>query len=83
MKFSSDIIDNITIVKDKNKTWTSGALNTMSLITISLVWGHMLGLISLWFLPLTITCALIGYGSEITQTDKPTSKTNTVTTLNI
>jgi len=43
----------------------STALNTFTLTGISLVWGHMLGLINLWFLPLTLFCLLVGYGSEI------------------
>jgi hypothetical protein len=43
---------------------TSG-VNTMSLIGLSLIWGHMLDLISLWFLPLTIITLLAGFGSEI------------------
>ncbi len=40
-------------------------INTFSLLGLSLVWGHMLNLISLWFLPLTILSILVGYGSEI------------------
>ncbi len=43
----------------------STVLNTFSLAGLSLMWGHMLGLINLWFLPLTIICIMIGYGSEI------------------
>ena len=43
------------------------SLNTLSLIGISLLWGHMLGLISLWFLPLTIISLLAAYGSEINK----------------
>jgi len=44
-------------------------LNTFSLLGLSLVWGHMLNLISLWFLPLTILSILVGYGSEINNKD--------------
>lgn len=40
-------------------------VNTMSLIGLSLTWGHMLDLISLWFLPLTILTLLAGFGNEI------------------
>ena len=40
-------------------------VNTMSLIGLSLTWGHMLNLISLWFLPLTILTLLAGFGNEI------------------
>ena len=45
-------------------------INTFSLLGLSLVWGHMLELISLWFLPLTILSILVGYGSEINNKDK-------------
>lgn len=44
-------------------------LNTFSLLGLSLVWGHMLDMISLWFLPLTIISILVGYGSEINNKD--------------
>lgn len=40
-------------------------VNTFSLLGLSLVWGHMLDMISIWFLPLTILSIAIGYGSEI------------------
>jgi hypothetical protein len=46
-------------------THKTDPLNTLSLIGISLMWGHMLSLISLWFLPLTIITLLAAYGSEI------------------
>jgi hypothetical protein len=42
-----------------------GIFNAFTLTGISLLWGHLLDLISLWFLPLTIVSILIGYGSEI------------------
>lgn len=45
-------------------------INTFSLLGLSLVWGHMLSLISLWFLPLTIMSVLVGYGSEINNKDQ-------------
>jgi len=44
-------------------------VNTMSLIGLSLTWGHMLNLISLWFLPLTILTLLAGFGNEIRKRD--------------
>lgn len=44
---------------------TSNGINTFTLLGISLTWGHMLSLISLWFLPLTIFSLLLGYGTEI------------------
>ena len=52
------------IVSDKQVPQT-GVLNALSLISVSLVWGHMLDLVSLWFLPLTILLALVGWGSEL------------------
>ena len=42
-------------------------VNTMSLVGISLLWGHMLNLISLWFLPLTIFAVMSGFGNEVTK----------------
>ena len=52
------------IVSDKTVPQT-GILNVMSLGAISLTWGHMLGLVSLWLLPLTVLLYAIGYGSEV------------------
>jgi hypothetical protein len=46
----------------------AGMLNVFSLGAISLTWGHLLGLLSLWFLPLTILFYAIGYGSEVRPT---------------
>lgn len=58
-------------VLTKDSSHYSVGLNTFSLLGISLVWGHMLSLLSLWFLPLTIIALLTGYGTEI-QTRKQT-----------
>lgn len=44
-------------------------VNTMSLLGLSLLWGHMLELISLWFLPLTILSILAGFGNEVRKRD--------------
>lgn len=52
------------IVSDKQVPQT-GTLNVFSLGAISLTWGHMLGLISLWMLPLTLLMYVIGFGSEL------------------
>ena len=52
------------IVNDKQAPQT-GVLNVASLGAISLTWGHMLGLVSIWFLPLTVLLYVIGYGSEV------------------
>ena len=43
----------------------STGLNTMTLTGLSLLWGHMLGLINTWFIPLTVFCLLVGMGQEI------------------
>lgn len=51
----------------------SVGINTFSMLGISLVWGHMLSLVSWWFLPLTIISLLIGYGTEITPRKKITT----------
>lgn len=48
-------------------THKTNPLNTMALIGISLMWGHMLSLISLWFLPLTVLTLTAAYGSEINK----------------
>lgn len=53
----------------KESTHKTPGVNTMSLIGISLMWGHMLNLISLWFLPLTIMTLLSGFGNEVTKRD--------------
>ena len=62
MKFTTPKIKDIS---DFQTNRLCGPLNVFSLTTVSLVWGHMLGLISLWLLPVTFTMLLIGYGSEI------------------
>lgn len=55
-----------------------GQLNVFSLITVSLVWGMMLGMISPWWITLTVLTAMIGYGSEI----KPGKQDDQKITLN-
>lgn len=46
----------------------AGTLNVFSLGAISLTWGHILGLVSLWLIPLTVIMYAIAYGSEIKPT---------------
>lgn len=46
----------------------AGVLNVFSLGAISLTWGHILGLVSLWLIPLTVIMYAIAYGSEIKPT---------------
>jgi len=61
MKFSNTITQTV-------KTGTiTGPLNVISLSAVSMIWGHMLGLLNLWFLPLTVLLFCIGYGSEINK----------------
>jgi len=67
MKFTAPKIKDIS---DFQNNRLCGPLNVFSLTTVSMVWGHMLGLLSLWFLPLTFIMLLVGYGSEI-QKEKP------------
>jgi hypothetical protein len=53
----------------KESTHATLGVNTMSLLGLSLLWGHMLDLISLWFLPLTILSIIAGFGNEIRKRD--------------
>jgi len=55
---------------NKESTHVTPGVNTMSLIGLSLLWGHMLNTISLWFLPLTILTLLAGFGNEIRKRDR-------------
>lgn len=50
---------------NKESSHVTLGVNTMSLLGLSLLWGHMLEMISLWFLPLTVLTILAGFGSEI------------------
>ena len=52
---------------------TAGKLNTFLFIGTSLLWGHMLDLISPWFLPLTVFCFIVSYGSEVNENKKKKS----------
>ena len=54
---------------NKESSHKTLGVNTMSLLGLSLVWGHMLSLISLWFLPLTILSLVAGFGNEIRRRD--------------
>ena len=54
---------------NKESTHKTLGVNTISLIGLSLLWGHMLNLISLWFLPLTFLTLLAGFGNEIRKRD--------------
>lgn len=63
-----DIQEALMKLPTETKLSTAG-INTFTFTGISLIWGHMLDLISLWFLPLTILCILVGYGSEVRRSD--------------
>ena len=52
---------------EAESTHKTMSLNTMSLIGISLMWGHMLGLISIWWVPVTALSLMAAYGSEISK----------------
>lgn len=64
-------IGNNTISSNISKKRIAETLNVFSLVGVSLVWGHMLGLINLWFLPLTLIAIMVGYGSEINKEKLP------------
>ena len=54
------------------KQFSTAGINTFTLLGISLTWGHMLNMISIWLLPLTILSIAVGYGSEVRETKKKT-----------
>jgi len=49
----------------KESTHMTPGINTLSVTGVSLLWGHMLGLISPWFIPLTFICIAGGFGNEV------------------
>ena len=55
---------------EAESTHKTNPLNTMALIGVSLMWGHMLGLISIWFMPLTLVTLMAAYGSEINKRNR-------------
>jgi len=62
-------------ISTDNRFHTLG-LNTMTFTGVSLLWGQMLGLISVWFTPLTIITLLIAYGSEVNNKHAINNKIN-------
>jgi hypothetical protein len=50
---------------NKESSHKTKPLNTFSLLAISLVWGHMLNLITPWMLPVTMFALLVAVGGEI------------------
>tara|TARA_Y100000593_G_scaffold64461_1_gene118993 strand:- start:64 stop:309 length:246 start_codon:yes stop_codon:yes gene_type:complete len=74
---------NFKHVSDFQKDRICGPLNVFSLCGVSMLWGHMLGLLNLWFLPLTILLVLIGYGSEINKEKPVEPEDKKPTTINV
>ena len=54
----------------KESTHITGAINTLTLTGISLLWGTMLGLLNPWWNIATVLCLLAGYGNEVRKRDK-------------
>ena len=52
---------------DIKKNYNVAVLNVATLVTVSLVWGMMLGLISPWFSVLAGLTGILGYGSEVRE----------------
>ena len=52
-----------------DSTHKANPMNTMSLIGVSFLWAHFLGLISPWWSPLTIIILISAYGHEIVKRD--------------
>ena len=55
---------------DYNNAPSAGKFNTFLFAGTSLLWGHMLDLISPWFIPLTVLCFIVSYGSEVNANKK-------------
>lgn len=55
---------------NKESTHVTGAINTLTLTGISLLWGTMLGLLNPWWNIATVLCLLAGYGNEVRKRDK-------------
>jgi len=68
MKFKNENIKETTkeVLNWEGKS-TAGTFNAFTLSGISLLWGHMLNLISPWFVPLTIILLMMGYSQEVKQ----------------
>ncbi len=61
---------------DMKKQYQPAPFNAFSLTGVSLVWGHMLGLISPWWMILTVACVVIGFGSEAREIPEKDLKIN-------
>ena len=67
-KVKGEIMKIPEYLKKESSHQTSG-INTCSLTGLSLLWAHILGYISPWFLPLTIFCLMAGFGNEVRKRD--------------
>lgn len=59
----------------KESSHQTVGLNTFSLWSTVMLWAHLVGHLTWWALPLTLIAGLIGYGTEIQERKKPTTKT--------
>jgi hypothetical protein len=64
-------LPNTDIFTKEESSHNSVGLNTFGLLSVSLLWGHMLSLVSWWWLPVTVLLALVGYGTEISKRKEP------------
>ena len=51
-------------------------LNTMTFVSVSLLWGQILGYLNPWFTPLTVISVMIAYGSEVNNKHAINKATN-------
>lgn len=61
---------------DKDSTHFTVGLNTFSLWSTVMLWAHLSGHLSWWFVPVTLVVGLIGFANEIQE--RKTNK-NTIT----
>jgi hypothetical protein len=66
-------LPNRDIFTREESSHNSIGINTFSLFAVSLLWGHMLGLVTWWALPITVFLALVAYGTEISKRKEPIS----------
>ena len=56
----------------------TNVLNTLTLTGLSVLWGVMLGLISPWWMIVSVLCLFAGYGSEISKRKQTVELTSNV-----
>lgn len=64
MKITKDTVK--TFLNDDSTHYTVG-LNTFSLWSTVLLWAHLAGHLTWWFIPITLIAGLIGFGNEIQE----------------